>query len=358
MATTIKEIAALAQVSTATVSRVFSQNGYVSEDVVRRVKQIALEKGFEPKVYQKKARTAKHGVIAVIVPDIGNTYYVEVIRGIESVLNPRGIETLILNSDEDPRKEIRILSLLREMKVDGLITVPVSYAEEFNANCLIEMNRLGMPVVLLDRDIRTANIDAVFMDNFSSGYAGTQALIQNGHEHIAFICGPNTSTSSSQRLSGYKAALRDQGVPIRPEYIYYGDFKLEMAYHLTKRLIREQPRVTAIFVANSRMSRGSLLALTESGMNVPKDMAFISCGRLDGNYDQISSIVYPTLAIGTECANILLQKISAGKKVLNEPKKRITFDMKLLLNGSEVYPVNRACKREHGHETNRNTDEA
>lgn len=111
---------------------------------------------------------------------------------------------------------------------------------------------------------------------------------------------------------------------------------------MTHRLLKEQKAVTAIFASNSSMSCGSLLALTEAGISVPDDMAFISCGRLYGNYQQISSVVYPAEAIGEECASILLEKMSRNKRKGKRTSKRVTFSMQLLLRGSEVYPLNRA----------------
>jgi LacI family transcriptional regulator len=230
---------------------------------------------------------------------------------------------------------------LRGIGVNGVIAVPVSDAEAYNSDYLIDMNNSGVPVVLLDRDIKGANIDGVFMDNFNSGYLSAEAFIRNGHKNIAIICGPVTSTSGCARLNGYLAALKEYNLPVREEYIVYGDFKFDLAYQLTKRLLADYREITAIFAANSRMSRGCLLALAESGISVPDDMAFIACGRLDGNFDQISSVIYPTVSIGEECANILLEKIRAGRKQKNGPKKRTTFDMELVLRGSEAFPTNR-----------------
>ena len=341
MAASIKTIAELAGVSTATVSRVFSGKGYVRREVAQNVLQIAAQQGFEPKRYKRQVRAGYESVIGVIVPDICNTYYMDVIHGIESVVNEQDVQVLILNTDEDPRKEIRSLSTLKNIGVDGVIAVPVSDAEVYNANYLIEMNHNGIPVVLLDRDVKGADIDGVFMDNFNSGYQSTQTFIENGHKDIAIICGPATSTSSTARLNGYLAALKDHHLPVNREYILFSDFKFDLAYKLTMDLAAKKTPVTAIFACNSRMSRGCLMALAECGISVPGDMGFIACGRLDGNYDRISSVIYPTLSIGAECAKILLEKMQPGKRLKNGPKKRITFDMELVLRGSEVFPANR-----------------
>ena len=120
-----------------------------------------------------------------------------------------------------------------------------------------------------------------------------------------------------------------------------GDFKTDLAYRLTRQFFASPTRVTAVLACNSRMSRGCMLALAESGLVIGRDVAFISCGRLDGEGERISSVIYPTQAIGQECARILLDRL-ANRRSSRSPKKRIVFDMQLKLCGSEkcIIPTN------------------
>lgn len=345
MALTINEIARLANVSAATVSRVFSGKGYVSEETRKKIIKISNEKNFKPKQYKVKERSEFCSTVGVVIPDICNNYYMEVIHGFESVMNGHGVDVLICNTDEDPQKEIRCLSMLRRLPIEGIIAVPVSDAEKYNADYLIEMNNSDIPVVLLDRDLRSANIDGVFMDNFNSAYQSIQTFIDNGHTDIAIISGPETSTSGLARLNGYISALEANHIPVRQEYVLQGDFKFELAYELTKKLIGKKTDVTAIFASNSRMAMGCLLALAECRISIPEDMAFISCGKLGVEYGCISSVEYPTSSIGAECAKILLEKMQTKKVPRSKPKRRITFDMELILRGSEVFPTNKIKRK-------------
>ncbi|MGI5967336.1 MAG: LacI family DNA-binding transcriptional regulator, partial [Anaerotruncus rubiinfantis] len=300
------------------------------------------EMDFTPKQYKRQlARVTCRDRIGVVIPDIRNTYYAEVIQGIESVMDPKGIEVIICNTDEDPGKEIRYLNMLRQIQVGGIITVPVSDTVEYNAEFLIDMNNTGTPVVILDRDLRGGNMDGVFMNNYGGAYESIQAFIDNGHRDIAFICGPTTSTSGLDRLNGYLGAMKANGLPIHEEYILYGDFKFDLAYDMTKKLLEKQNRVTAIFSSNRRMSSGCMLALAEKDLVIGADMAFISCGKIDINFNRISHVSYPTVDIGEECAKILLGKMEKPKRIRSASKKRITFDMKLVLRGSEKFPPNR-----------------
>lgn len=345
MTTTIKEVAAKADVSTATVSRVFSGKGYVDQETRAKVKSVAQKLNYTPKKYKtRQLQFDFQNVICVVIPDIHNTYYIEVIQGIEREMDKQGIEVLIFNTAEDPDKEIRCLNMLRQSRIGGLIAVPVSDAVSYNAECLIEINNSDIPVVILDRDIRAGNLDGVFMDNFNGAYQSIQTFIKNGHKNIAIICGPTTSTSGIERLNGYLEALKDNHIQVREEYILYGDFMQNCAYKLTRKLVERHKEVTAIFASNSRMSAGSILALAEKRLEIPDDIAFIACGKLDLINHKISSVIYPTMAIGSECARILLEKMQLGKRKKTTTKRRVTFDMELLLRGSEIYPKNRLSR--------------
>lgn len=341
MGPTIRDIAAWAKVSPATVSRVFSGNGYVGESTRNRILAIAAEHGFQPKIYKKRNKSVFCSAIGIVVPDICNAYYMDVIHGMESILSPRGAEVLICNTDEDPRKEVRCLETLRQAGVKGVVTVPVSEAEWYNTDYLEELERKGVSVVLLDRDTPKSEMDGVFMDNFSGAYQSVRAFISNGHTRIAMIAGPDTSTSGKERMAGYCAAMREAGLPIRSECILEGDFKFDLAYELTEKILKEHPEVTAIFASNSQMARGCLAALKAHGVSVPDDMGFISCGNLNGSFDRISCVVCPTHEIGVACAELLLRKMTRSKSGKSSSIRK-RFQMELMLRGSEKYPVSRA----------------
>lgn len=335
MGITVREIAQLVGVSPATVSRAFKPDSYVDSETRSRIIAIAQEKGFSPRAYRKNNSMPYNSCIGVVVPDIGNAYYAEVIHGIESVMDANSVQVLICNSNEESGSEIKILHSLSQLNVKGLIVCPVSNTVEYNTQYLISLNSSGTPVVLIDRDLRNGNLDGVFMDNYGGAYASIKAFIDCGHKNIAFISGPTTSTSGLDRLNAYMAALRDSGIAVNEEYILYGDFMSDSAYNLTKKLFERHHEVTAVFASNRRMASGCLMALAEKNLVVGKDVSFISCGNPGYRASRISYVDYPTVSIGEECANMLLYKIMNGKRNSNAYKKRTTFDMELVLQGSE-----------------------
>lgn len=186
----IKDIAQEAKVSSATVSRVFSGGAHVSEQTREQVMEIARRQGYEPKAYHKRlqARTL-NPLVGIVVADLRNPFFLEMIEWIEAVLAREGIDTVICNSNESTQKEIRILSMLKS-KVNGIIISPISENVEYNIEFLRELSASGMPVVLIDRDIKGSGFDGVFQDNYNLSVECVEALLRAGHTHIATIAGP------------------------------------------------------------------------------------------------------------------------------------------------------------------------
>ena len=341
MRITVSEIAKRAGVSSATVSRALNDRGYVSEDNKKLILKVAEELDYSPKQYNKrKAKGSQNNIIGLVVPDIQNPYYTDLIRHIEKLTFELGYDMLLCDTNEDPNQEIRYLSALLCSQLDGLIIAPVSDAVEYNAEYLREVNKSGTPVVLLGRDIKFGGMDGVFLNNYDCAYQATQAFIDCGHRQIAILCGPTTTRTGLERLNGYFAALRDNSIPIREEYVLYGNFKMQSAYELTQKLMATKRDVTAIFTANNTMAEGCVKALSEIKAKFPDDMAIISFGNLRtlGVYGvDISYISLPSHLLALECVKILTDKINVGKKHIKMPPRRVSFFAELVLCGSEKY---------------------
>lgn len=345
MAYSIEDIAKKAQVSTTTVSRALNDRGYVSEEIKQRILKVAEEMNYTPKKYKKRhTATSVSNIIGVIVPDIRNSYFTGIIRGIENVVSSKGYDLFICDTQEDPGKEVQCISALHNCKACGLIIAVASDAVEYNVEYLKNLNDSGTPVVLIDRDLRIPGIDGIVMDNFRGAKTAVNALIANGHTEIAILSGPTTSRTGVDRLNGYLGALKENGIPIREEYIGYGDFQPQSGYKLTKKLLSSHRRVTAIFSANQRMTLGCLQAISDAGLTVPDDISVLSFGISDSLAalgTKISHVYQPTPPLGEESARVLLSKIEMGKKYKKIPSKHTVFSSDCLLRGSEKYPANR-----------------
>ena len=345
MTYSIADIAKRAQVSTTTVSRALNNRGYVSEEVKKRILEVAQELHYTPKKYKKRHIAAvSSNIIGVIIPDIRNSYFTGIIRGVEHVVYPMGYDLFICNTEEDPGKEIRCISALHNCKVCGLIVAPASDAAEYNTEYLKQLNDSGIPVVLIDRDLRISGIDGVVMDNFRGARNAVNILIDNGHKEIAILSGPTTSRTGVERLNGYIAALNEHHIPLKEEYIGYGNFQPQSGYELTKKILAQYKKVTAIFSTNQRMTLGCLQAIYEAGLSIPNDIAIFSFGISDTLATlgvAISHVYQPSPPLGEESARILTSKLEMGKKYKKIPSKQTVFSSECLLRGSEKYPINR-----------------
>lgn len=337
MKASIKDIAKMAGVSTATVSRAFSGKNYVREDTRQEILKIAKECGFTPKVYKKNTlKSVYRSTVGVILPQLDNNFYYEIIKGIDSTLNEYDIDVLHCCSWNDPQKEMMYIDLFDKIKPSGLIIVPTSENHEENKSYLREISN-EMNIIILDRELKGENLDGVFMNNFASAYQGTKVLIDQGHKNIAFLCGATESTSGMERLRGYKQALEDNSIPYNPDFVLYGNFNYQKAYEVTKEFLKGKKKVSAFFSSSSMMSYGCLLAIAEKGLSIPEDIGFLTYGYSEWKSKNISYLRYPGTEMGKECARILLERLKSNKHKKSVPKKRSIFEVSIELNGSEKF---------------------
>lgn len=332
---TIEDVAKKANVSTSTVSRWLNNLGSVSKETGERVQAAADELGFALKPYRRR-KSAAQGVIGVIITE-HNDFFATAVRAIERVASEHNLNVILCNSYEDNQRELRCLEVLSR-RVDGLIVVPTSQTAEHNAAMIKSIDDSVIPVVLLDRDLSNEQLDGAFVDGFRGAYNAVESLIDNGHRTIATVTGPTSNKPGLDRLNGYLAALRDNHIPIREEYILYGEFKQDLAYTLTAKLLRVHPEVTAVFSANLVMGFGCIQAIDEANLQIPDQLAFITFD--DFFYFEakgISVVNNPGQKLGEEAAKSLISRIRADKRSKYEPSRRIILMPHLILRGSEQF---------------------
>lgn len=340
MKVSIQTIAELAGVSTATVSRVFHGDSYVKEETRRLIERIAEENGYKPRGYNKR-QTARSDdmLIGVAVADITNPFFTTIIRHIIDFFEQHDIECILCDLNENPNREIRYLSMLKQKNISGIIISPTSESAEYNAAFLKELYASGLPIILLDRDIKGIGLNGVFQNNQDGAYVAVDTLIREGHQKIAFIAGPLTSKPGLDRMMGYMDALKTHRIEVNHEYVLYGDFRQESGYRLTKQLLSDHPEVTAILPSNNMMACGALKAIYEKGLRTPEDISFISYGKPEFSPDMnnagISYLKEPMEQMAEESAQMMLELLNRGKKTRQQSPKRVSFDTIPMLKGSE-----------------------
>lgn len=338
MEITIKEIAKLSGVSEATVSRVINNSAPVNEETRKRIEQIIKDNNFTPNAVARGLSKKQTNTIGVLIPDISNPFFCEVIKGISSVAAENGLNIILCDTNENQQKEIDFLNNLKQEQLKGIIITPISDANEFNSDYTNLLEGMNEPITLIDRDVKYSNFDGVFIDNIKGGFDVTSAFIQEGHEKIAIIAGPTTSKPGRDRLMGYKKAHIRNNILLNDDLIYYGDFSLQSGYENAKKILNSKLKPTAIFSCNNLMTLGVLKALRELNLKTPNDISLIGFDDievLDILGLNISAVSRPTVDMGKIAMEILIQQFNKKDKRKDNLVNRIILIPQLILRGSE-----------------------
>lgn len=307
----VKDIAFRAGVSSATVSRVLNNKPGVSPKSRKKVLETIEELGYEPNILARSLRVRRTHTIGVLVSDITNPFFAEVVRGIEDVAHKNGFSLILCNSEEDLLKEKQYLTLLRAKRVDGIIFSPSGKNHTEVENTL----KLGIPIVSMDRQIDGHEIDSILVENAAGTRMAVHHLASHGYQKIAIISGPQSSTTGKERLEGYLQGINENNLSSDESIIMKSDFSLKGAISATNSLMQLSPRPDALLVSNNLMTIGSLQVLSEVGMKIPKDIAVIGFDDMPWAAlidPPLSVISQPAYDMGNLAANVLLNRISKG----------------------------------------------
>lgn len=337
MAVTINDIAVNVGVSHATVSRVLNNSGYVKNETREKILKVIKDLNYTPSAIARSLSTSKTNTIGVIIPDINNLFFGEIIKGITEIADEHNLNIILCVTDEDKDKELKAINVLKEQRIQGLLITPTFFKDLGNSENLDTLKNLGIPIILIDGHVEYLDFSGVFIDHIKGAYDGTVALIQAGHRKIAIITGDMKSRPAKERLLGYEKALEDNNILTEKEYIFYGDYTYDTAYKITKQILNMDNRPTAIFVSSNTMILGCLKAFYEEKIIIPKDMAIIGFDKVDvlniiGM--NISFINGPSIELGRIGMEMLLENLnSKGPRLI----KRQTILPKIELKGSEKY---------------------
>ncbi len=304
---TIADVARLAAVSEATVSRALSGARYVRQATRERVLAAAASLAYHPSIAAQSLTTGRSLIIGIIVSDIGIPFFTTVARSIQNVALQHGYLALIGNSDEESAGEDELLQALIARNVDGLIVTPVA-----GENLRLREVAGQVPLVLVDRLVDGITADAVLSDNFSGARAATQHLLSFGHTRIAYVTDEPNKTSSKERLAGFEAAMIEAGFSGGEELICVVDYHSDLAERGVRNLLRRH-RPTALVASEGSITLGALRAISSLGLAVPSDISIVGFDQLDwgtATAPPISVVSQDTEQIGITAARLLLAQIS------------------------------------------------
>lgn len=326
---TIKQVAEQAGVSTATVSRVLSGGKGVTEDTIKRVRQVVKSLDYHPNRVARNLRARKTNTVGLILSDIQNPFFTSVVRGVEDVLQAAGYVLLLGNSDDDPHKEETYLATFRAEGLAGIIFVISDVA----INSYRRILAAGIPLVAIDRAPANLEVDLVTVSNVEGAQEATTHLIRREHKRIGMISGPSHLNTSRERQMGYEQALSKVGIPIKGELIKNGDFRETGGYTEMKKLLSLKNPPTAVFVANNLMTLGALQAIHEQGLVIPSQISLISFDDMPwakSFQPPLTAIAQPTYELGSTAAELLLARMQDPQR----PIRHVVLRTQLIVRAS------------------------
>jgi DNA-binding LacI/PurR family transcriptional regulator len=308
---TIKEVAEMAGVSMATAARVVGNYGSVSEKTRKKVMRVVEELNYIPNQLAQGIKNRSTKTVGVILGNIKNSFFGEMLDGIERCLQKAGYRMIVCNTNEDPEEEIADLRILHSQCVEGIIiTTCQSSDKQFDCNEK-KLYSSYLPTVFVDREIFSIKELCVKTDHFGGAYEATEYLIKKGHVKIAVFAGKDISTMQ-QRIMGYEAALRDNNIEIDRDLIRQekNSDNINDTILSTKAFLSNRKDITAIFALNNLLSTGVLIALKEIPIIIPNEISFIGWDDFP-----LATILTPPISVVTQD----MEKIAtiATEKLLN-----------------------------------------
>lgn len=331
----MSDIATKACVSIATVSRVINGDKNVKDSTREKILKIIEEYDYTPSAIARSLSKKDNNTIGVVIPDISNPYFSEMVEGISEVIDRENLNILIYNTNDKIEKEQKSLQMLLEQRIKGLVIAVTSESYEKGKIYLDKFSKKDIPVVLADRDIKHSSMDCVFIDNIGGAYNGVSVLVENKHRDIAIITGTLSSKPGRDRLRGYKNALAENGLEIMEENIYEGDFQMESGYLLGKEILKRKKRPTAVFISNNQMTLGFFKAMNEMKLSTPKDIAVLSFDRVEilDIFDiKLTTVSASVRELGVKSAEILLERMKNKNKDISQ---KMILQTTLDIKGSE-----------------------
>ncbi|GIM89655.1 LacI family DNA-binding transcriptional regulator [Paractinoplanes toevensis] len=301
---TIYEVAALAGVSPATVSRVFNGNT-VSPEKTRAVLDAAGKLAFTPNKTARRLRKQSSEVVALLIPDIENPFFTALARGVEDRASESGFSVVLCNTDDDPVKETNYLQIAASEQMAGVILAPASDEADLGA-----IASLGRPVVAVDRTTPYP-VDAVKVDNRAAGIAATTALFDAGHRRIACIAGPVGIESTEDRFLGWRQVMTARKSVVPGDFLQHANFRADGGYQAMRQLLALPEPPDAVLTTNNLMGVGALQAIVEAGVD-PARFGLAVVGELPFLFLTPPAVVQvrlPARHLGVTAATMLLERI-------------------------------------------------
>lgn len=312
----INEIAKLAGVSRATVSRYLNQ-GYVSEEKKEQIRRVIDETGYKPSAQAQTLRTKKTNLIGVILPKINSDSISRMVAGISSVLSKSGYQLLLANTENKEAEELKYLEIFAESHVDGIILIGTIFTREHKK----ALKDLQVPVVILGQSL--PGYSCVYYDDFHAAYELTGHMLKKGKNFGYIGVTEKDQSAGAMRKSGFKAALHEAGIIVPEERMMTAGFNMESGYNCADQLLKQNADIDSIFCATDSIAVGAMRCIQDAGKCVPEDIQIVGVG--DSNLahvvqPRLTTIHYFYKTSGMEAAKMLINILNDEDKISREIK--------------------------------------
>lgn len=336
----IKDIAREARVSTATVSHVINGTKYVTDETRERVQEAIDKFNYQPNAHAQMLATGRSNIIGLLVSDISNPFFPEIVKSVETAINERGYNLILLNTNYNAKRAVEDVRRLIQLKVAGIILMTA----EFDQSLIEEAKRRKTSFVFHDLGEVGENMSNVCLDYAAGIEEAVRHLISLGHKEIAHIAGSSEIHSGVVRRRAFLDAMK-QYLPDAPKpKIYEGDFRFEGGRQAANEILTEKKRPTAIVVANDLMALGAMQEFKAAGLHVPRDISIVG-------FDDIAFASYSEPPLTTVCsprAEIGRRAVEALMQTLERPHRQgveIRIPTYLITRGSTAPPPKKTTKR-------------
>jgi LacI family transcriptional regulator len=320
----MRDVAERAGVSATTVSHVINGTRPVSEELRTRVLAAMDALDYRPNLLARSLRRGQAYLVGMIIPDVSNPYFAEVARGVEDTVCVQDYSVILCNTDNDPRRERLYATALTRNQVGGMLLASV----DVSADDYRVLRAQRIPLVMINRDAPGEAVDQVLTNSVRGGYLATRHLVELGHRRIACITGPSQTTPSAERVTGYRQALREEGIEGNGRLVLRGDFQYGGGYRLARQLLTSSDPPTAVFAVSDMMALGVLCAAQEMGLKVPADLSVVGYDDIQlasFTSPPLTTVFQPKYETGVLAATLLLERMRDREL----PPRRRVLDVRL-----------------------------
>ena len=305
----------MAGVSVATVSRVLNSDEVVKYETKIKVMNAIKKLDYSPNRVAQRLRATKKSskIFGLLIPDIQNPFYVDVIRGIENYAYANNSAVVIGNFSQEVKKEKLYIDILKSEAVDGFIVAPSNEKDVYIKDLIKE----GFPIVCIDRGLKDTEVDLVKVDNQRGAFNAIEHLIKLGHTRIGFVTGNKLIPTTLERLAGYEEAMKKYNLPLDQGIIVGKKSDYESGAELTAYLLNLPNPPTAIFTGNNLLTLGALETIHSRGLNIPVDVAIIGFDDVYWSTSlnpPLTAVKQPGYEIGRRSCELLIQRIQASDR--------------------------------------------